>query len=111
MRVLYATDGRPPAVAAAQLLARLAVPEQVRVTAMYVDDFGNRLVADRAASSAFDATRATLSEAGFDVDFRRVSGHAFHVARETVDELREGRLRTGRVGSGDRPSTDAADPR
>jgi hypothetical protein len=67
MHVLYATDGRSVVLAATQLPARLAVPERVRVTAMYVDDFGNRLVADRAASSAFDATRATLSGAGFDV--------------------------------------------
>lgn len=100
MRVLYATDGRPPAIAAAQLLARLAIPERVRVTAMYVDDFGNRLVADRAASSAFDASRATLTEAGFDVEWRRVSGRAFYVAHQIVDELRQGDYGMAVIGAG-----------
>lgn len=41
-----------------------------------------------------------MSEAGFDVEFRRVSGHAFHVAREIVDELREGDYGLAVVGAG-----------
>lgn len=90
MNVLYATDGRPPAASAAALLGRIAAPGRLRVTAVYVDNYGNQLVADAAAGRALDSAVADLSNGGFEVERLRVSGSTLHVGDAIIEELRAG---------------------
>jgi hypothetical protein len=47
--VLYPTDGRLPAIAAAKLLTAIGDPATIEVTVLHVDEYGNKLVADRVA--------------------------------------------------------------
>jgi nucleotide-binding universal stress UspA family protein len=90
MNVLYATDGRPPAAAAAAMLGRIAAPDRLRVTAVYVDNYGNQLVADAAAATALDAAVADLSNRKFEVERLRVSGSTLHVGDAILEEVRAG---------------------
>lgn len=64
MKVLFATDGRPAAAAAAELLRRLLDPERVTVTVLHADEYGNRVVADRYAESVLDDAVEAMRGAG-----------------------------------------------
>jgi nucleotide-binding universal stress UspA family protein len=64
MKVLFATDGRPAAVAAGELLGRLLDPSRVSVTILHADEYGNRLVADRYAESVLDEAAEAMRIAG-----------------------------------------------
>jgi nucleotide-binding universal stress UspA family protein len=100
MNVLYATDGGPPATAAAALLGRIAAPDRMRVTAVYVDNFGNQLVADAAAARALDAAVADLSSRGFEVERLRLSGSTLRAGDAIIEELRAGDYGLVAVGAG-----------
>ena len=71
-KVLFATDGRPAATAAAELLRRLLVPERVTVTVLHADEYGNRAVADRYAESVLDEAVAAMRAAGINANPVRV---------------------------------------
>jgi nucleotide-binding universal stress UspA family protein len=75
VHTLYATDGREPAVAAGQLLVRLADPRQAEVTALYVDEYGNRLVADRFAEATLGSAVELLAGADLKVERKRDRGN------------------------------------
>ena len=64
MDVLFATDGRPPAVAAGELLRRLVVPSHVDVTVLHASEFGNEVVAESYARDVLAAAEASLGGAG-----------------------------------------------
>ncbi|MGH2630403.1 MAG: universal stress protein [Actinomycetota bacterium] len=70
--VLFATDGRPAAAAAGELLRRLLDPGRVRVTILHADEFGNRLVADRYAAWVLDEAQEAMREAGIDATTLRL---------------------------------------
>jgi nucleotide-binding universal stress UspA family protein len=63
-KVLFATDGRPAAAAAAELLRRLLDPERVTMTILHADEYGNRAVADRYAESVLDEAVRAMRGAG-----------------------------------------------
>ena len=63
-KVLFATDGRPAAAAAAELLRRLLDPARVTVTVLHADEYGNRVVADRYAESVLDEAVEAMRGAG-----------------------------------------------
>ena len=62
--ILFATDGRAPAVAAGELLRRLVNPSRVEVTVLHAAEFGNELVAERYAQDVFAATETLFGGAG-----------------------------------------------
>lgn len=64
MRILYATDGRTPAVAAGALLARLAAPELAKVTILHATEYGNPVVAARYGNRVVEEAEAALTQAG-----------------------------------------------
>lgn len=65
MQVLYATDGRPPAVAAGELLRRLAVPERVAVTILHAAEYGNPAVAGPYGDMVVGEAEAAFASSGF----------------------------------------------
>jgi nucleotide-binding universal stress UspA family protein len=64
MEILFATDGRPPAVAAGELLRRLVAQSHVDVTVLHASEFGNEVVAERHVQDIFAAAEASLGGAG-----------------------------------------------
>jgi nucleotide-binding universal stress UspA family protein len=72
MRVLYATDGRPPAVAAAEMLTSLLDPHSVQVAVLHVDEYGNPAVADAFAAEALDGALQRFRIAQFAAEPKRV---------------------------------------
>ncbi len=97
MHTLYATDGREPAVAAGQLLVRLADPQRAEVTALYVDEYGNQLVADRFAEATLESAVALLAGAGLRVGRKRARGN---VKQAIERELAEGAYDLAALGVG-----------
>jgi nucleotide-binding universal stress UspA family protein len=86
MKVLYATDGRPPAVAAGQMLARLVDPG-VSVAVLYSDEYVNPTVADRAAEAVLGEAVPAIERAGFKVRRIRASGSPVRsIERRLVDD-------------------------
>ena len=75
MHILYATDGREPAVAAGELLARLADPLHAEVTALHVDEYGNPVVADRFAEAALGSAVESFTRVGLKAGRKRVRGN------------------------------------
>lgn len=63
-KVLFATDGRPAAAAAAELLRRLLDPDRVTVTILHADEYGNRVVADRYPESVLEEAMHAIRSAG-----------------------------------------------
>lgn len=85
-KVLYPTDGRPPAVAAADLLMSLLDPRNVEVTVFHVDEYGNRTVADAFASEVIDRALQRLRSAGFAAESKRARGSIKRaIARKLAD--------------------------
>jgi nucleotide-binding universal stress UspA family protein len=64
MDILFATDGRPPARAAADLLIRLVDPARVQVTVLHALEYGNEVVADEYARDVLADADASLGGAG-----------------------------------------------
>ena len=64
MRILYATDGRPPAIAAGTLIGRLAAPERAKITILHAAEYGNPVVAARYGNRVVEEAEAALAEAG-----------------------------------------------
>lgn len=65
MRILFATDGRPPALAAEELVRRLMDPGRVEVTILHAVEYGDELVADRSAAEVLDAAEGRFRPGGF----------------------------------------------
>lgn len=74
MDILFATDGRPPARAAAELLVRLVDPSQVQVTALHAFDYGNEIVADSVAEKALAEAETMFGGAGIPTHLISVAG-------------------------------------
>ncbi len=74
MRVLYLTDGRPPAVAAVELLTAIGDPARTEVVVLHVDEYGNKVVADRVAEEALGEATTHLAGAGFPAAVKRAGG-------------------------------------
>lgn len=64
MDILFATDGRPPSIAAGDLLVRLLDPAHVEVTILHAFEYGNEVVAKRYADEVFSAAEASFAGAG-----------------------------------------------
>jgi hypothetical protein len=71
VHIIYATDGREPAVAAGELLARLADPLHAEVTALHVDEYGNPVVAARFAEAALGSAVESLTRVGLKAGRKR----------------------------------------
>ncbi len=84
-KVLFATDGRPAATAAGELLRRLLDPERVAVTVLHSDEYGNRVVADRYGASVLEEAVESMRGAGITATPSRM--HADVLA--SIDEARE----------------------
>jgi len=84
-KVLFATDGRPAAAAAAELLRRLLDPERVAVTVLHADEYGNRVVADRYAESVLDEAVESMRGAGITATPLRMHTDVL----TSIDEARE----------------------
>jgi nucleotide-binding universal stress UspA family protein len=97
VRVLNPTDGRPPAAAAAGLLASLVDPRSVEVTVLHVDEYGNRLVADRFAAEVIDQALRRLRYAGFTAGSKRARGS---IKRAIERELTDGGYTLVVLGAG-----------
>lgn len=97
MDVLFATDGRPPAVAAGELLRRLVAPSHVDVTVLHASEFGNELVADSYAEDVFAAAEASLGGAGVPTHMVFTDGDP---AGSIVKELAKGTYHLAVVGAG-----------
>lgn len=103
MRVLYPTDGRPPAVAAAELLTSLVDRRNVQVTVLYIDEYGNQLVADAAAAEVLDQALESIRGAGIDAEPKRSAGSRAiggGVKHAMERELADGGYRLVVVGAG-----------
>lgn len=74
MRVLYPTDGRPAAVAAAEMLTSLLDPGSVQIVVLHVDEYGNPAVADTFAPEVLDEALERMRSAQFAAEPKRVSG-------------------------------------
>jgi len=87
MKILYATDGRPPAVAAGGLLTKLVDPGHVTVTILHVSEFGNDLVADSHAAEVLDRSEDVFRKEGIRTERLYVDGvPASCVAKELAQE-------------------------
>ena len=85
MKVLYASDGRPPAVAAGELLRKLVDPERVTVTILHASEFG--LVADSYAANVLDQAENAFRDAGIRTERLYVDGEpVFSVAKELAQD-------------------------
>ena len=78
MRVLYPTDGRLPAIAAAKLLTAIGDPATIEVTVLHVDEYGNKVVADRVAEEVLGEAVKHLAGAGFAAAIKRAGGGVKH---------------------------------
>lgn len=74
MDILFATDGRPPSVAAGELLMRLVDPSRVEVTILHALEYGNEVVAERYAEDVFAAAEATFGGVGIRTHLVSVHG-------------------------------------
>ena len=97
MDVLFATDGRPPAVAAGELLRRLVAPSHVDVTVLHASEFGNEVVAESYARDVFAAVEASLGGAGIPTHMVFTEGDP---AGSIVKELAQGAHQITVVGAG-----------
>jgi len=87
MKILYPTDGRPPAVAAGELLKKLVDPGRATVTILYASEFGNDLVADSHAADVLDRAENTFRTAGIRTERLCVEGvPAPSVAKELTGD-------------------------
>lgn len=68
MRILYATDGRPPAIAAGTLIGRLAAPEQAKITILHAAEYGNPVVAARYGNRVVEDAEVSMAEAGLSAE-------------------------------------------
>jgi nucleotide-binding universal stress UspA family protein len=97
MDVLFATDGRPPAVAAGELLRRLVAPSHVDVTVLHASEFGNEVAAESYAQDVFAAAEASLGGAGIPTHMVFTEGDP---AGSIVKELAQGAHHLTVVGAG-----------
>lgn len=74
MRILVATDGRPPALGAEELVRRLAEPTRTEVTIVHALEYGNELVGESYATEVLGQTDARFRAAGFGTTTIRVDG-------------------------------------
>lgn len=95
MHVLLATDGRPPAAAAESLLLTIADPARVEVTILHVDEYGNRLVADRVAEAVLRRSLERLTSAGIEAASRRRDGDVRRAIQHELDAGRYGLVAMG----------------
>lgn len=87
MKILYATDGRPPATAAGELLGKLVDPARVTVTILHAGEFGNELVADDYAADVLDRAEKAFRDVGIRTERLYVDGvPASCVAKELARE-------------------------
>jgi nucleotide-binding universal stress UspA family protein len=87
MKVLYATDGRPPAVAAGELLRKLVDPARVTVTILHAPEFGNQVAADKYAALVFEQAEDAFHHVGIGTERLRVDGEpADSVAKELAQD-------------------------
>jgi nucleotide-binding universal stress UspA family protein len=87
MKILYATDGRPPATAAGKLLGKLVDPARVTVTILHAGEFGNELVADDYAADVLDRAEKAFRDVGIRTERLYVNGlPASCVAKELARE-------------------------
>jgi nucleotide-binding universal stress UspA family protein len=100
MRVLYATDGRPPAVAAGALLAAIADPRRAQVTVLHVDEYGNEAVAEQAARAAFASALERLGAAGIQAETKRVGDGVKHAILRELEETEYGLVAIGAGNTG-----------
>jgi nucleotide-binding universal stress UspA family protein len=74
LSILFATDGRQPARAAADLLTRLADPTNVDVTVLHAFEYGNELFAERYAGDVLAEAGTTFDGAGLPAHLISVDG-------------------------------------
>jgi nucleotide-binding universal stress UspA family protein len=96
-KVLYPTDGRPPAVAAGDLLMSLLDPRGFEVTVLHVDEYGNRVVADAFAAEAVGPALERLRATGFEAGSNRARGS---IKRAIERELADGEYTLVVLGAG-----------
>src|SRR5688572_6065969 len=104
MRVLYPTDGRLPAIGAAKLLTAIGDPATIEVTVLYVDEYGNKLIADRVAEEVLGETVKQLAGAGFAAATKRAGVGVKHAIEHELaagehELVAMGTGNTGRLGS------------
>lgn len=73
MKILFATDGRPPATAAVELLRRLADPTRVSVTILSAQDLATGMP-DRLLDMGVDEAEGAMRDAGIGVHTLRMKG-------------------------------------
>jgi len=74
MDILFATDGRPPAVAAGELLRRLVDPARVEVTILHTFEFGNEVAAEDYAERVLAAEEASFGSVGIPTHLLSIEG-------------------------------------
>lgn len=87
MKILFATDGRPPAVAAGELLRRLVDPSKAEVTILHALEYGNEVVADSYATGVLGEAEQAFRSVGIESTAIRVDGDpAECIEKELSDE-------------------------
>jgi nucleotide-binding universal stress UspA family protein len=87
MKILYATDGRPPAVAAGELLMKLVDPGRVTVTILHALEYRNEAAAESYAATVLDEAEDDFRRAGIATNRLRVAGEpASNVAKELAED-------------------------
>jgi nucleotide-binding universal stress UspA family protein len=74
LNILFATDGRQPARAAADLLTRLADPAHVDVTVLHAFEYGNEVFAESYARDVLAEAETTFGGAGLPAHLISVDG-------------------------------------
>ena len=74
LNILFATDGRQPARAAADLLTRLADPAHVDVTVLHAFEYGNEVFAESYARDVLAEGETTFGGAGLPAHLISVDG-------------------------------------
>lgn len=74
MKIMFATDGRPPAIAAEEMLRRLVDPSQVEMTILHALEYGNELVADSYAADVLEASQGRFRPVGIATSTIRAEG-------------------------------------
>jgi nucleotide-binding universal stress UspA family protein len=85
MEILFATDGRPPATAAGELLKRLADPSRVRVTILSAQDLADE-GPDRFLDMGVEEAEGAMRDAGIGVQMLRMTGDPAVCIEKTLAE-------------------------
>jgi nucleotide-binding universal stress UspA family protein len=74
MDILFATDGRPPAIAAGELLMRLVDPSRVEVTILHALEYGNEVAGESYAEELLSVAETSFGGAGIPTHLVSVEG-------------------------------------